>query len=133
MTKPRLKLVSNTERPVLKQSRAPKGLSRSAKAEWARLEPLLRSKGTLTAENEPLLRVYASNVGLLADLDRELADAAMIIEVNGIPRPHPLIGARNRAAATAIQLAKRLGILGNGSTPKGGGKADGDAYSDLGI
>ena len=125
-----VRLVSATPAPT-----PPKGLSKAARAEWLRLHPLLRARGSVTPENEPLLGSYCAAMALIADCDRELAKGRLIIKAgNGVPRPHPLLGARNRAAATALQLAKRLGILGDGSAPaQKGGAADGDAYTDLGI
>jgi P27 family predicted phage terminase small subunit len=122
--------------PASKPPAVPKGLSKAAKAEWLRLQPLLTVRGTLTVENTPLLETYCAAMALIQDCDKELAKGKLVIKAgNGVPRPHPLLGARNRAAATALQLAKRLGIIGDGTAPAQpkGGAADGDAYSKLGI
>jgi P27 family predicted phage terminase small subunit len=135
MSTARLTLVSSVETPTSPAARAPRGLSRAARAEWLRLAPLLRGKGTLTEENGPLLVSYVAAMDLIGQCDRELSKAKKIVKgANGIPRPHPLIGARNKASQNALQLAKRLGIIGNGvPTFSKGGAAGGDAYSDLGI
>jgi P27 family predicted phage terminase small subunit len=129
-----LKLVA---KPLAADSAAPKHLSKAAKAEWTRLAPLLRAKGTLTSENEPLLTAYVNAMGLIAECDRELGKGKLLIKgANGVSRPHPLLGARNKASQNALQFAKRLGIIGDGTAPAqpsgGAGNAD-DAYTDLGI
>lgn len=135
MTAPVLTLVSSTSTPPAARPKAPRGLSKAARTEWLRLEPLLRAKGTLTEENGPLLVSYVAAMDLITQCDRELSKAKKIVKgANGIPRPHPLIGARNKASQNALQLAKRLGIIGNGTAPAHGkGGSGGDAYSDLGI
>ena len=48
----------------------------------------------------------------------------------GVTRAHP-VGPKNRAAATVLQLTKRLGLLGDAPADKGGG--DDDPYADLGV
>lgn len=131
MTAKVVKLVPPEVAPV-----APKGLSKVARAEWLRLAPLLRAKGTLTAENQPLLTAYVNAMGLIAECDRELGKGKLLIKgANGMARPHPLLGARNKASQNALQLAKRLGIIGTGTTPAQpkGGAGNADPYSDLGI
>jgi len=116
-------------------SGVPKGLSRAARAEWNRLAPVLRERGALPPELEPLLAAYVGAMALIAECDRAMAKQGVtIIGANGIPRPHPLFGARNKASQNALQLAKRLGIIGSGAPtapPKEGEGAD--PYSDLGI
>lgn len=114
----------------------PKSLKKAARDEWTRLCALLRAKGTLTEENAPLLTAYVAAMAMIADCDKELARAKSMIVYggNGVPRAHPLIGARNRASQNALQLAKRLGILGSTVTnPTKDPAADGDDYARLGI
>lgn len=133
MTGKVLKLVKTPAAPPLV---APKMLSKPARAEWLRLAPLLQVKGTLTAENEPLLAAYCGAMALIAECDRELGKGKLLIKgANGISRPHPLLGARNKASQNALQLAKRLGIIGDGTAPAQpqGGAGHADPYSDLGI
>lgn len=112
---------------------APKNLSKAAKAEWTRLAPLLRAKGTLTPENEPLLTAYVNAMALIAECDRELGKGKLLIKgTGGMLRPHPLLGARNKASQNALQLAKRLGIIGSGAvspTDQGAG----DAWSGMDL
>ncbi len=133
MTGKVLKLVKTPAVPPLV---APKSLSKPARAEWLRLHPLLKVKGTLTAENEPLLAAYCGAMALIEECDRELGKGKLLIKgANGVSRPHPLIGARNKASQNALQMAKRLGIIGDGTVPAQvkGGAGDADPYSDLGI
>lgn len=129
-----IKLVPKaTENPAFAP---PKSLNKAARAEWARLCALLRAKGSLTEENAPLLTAYVAAMAMIADCDKELARAKSMIVYggNGVPRAHPLIGARNRASQNALQLAKRLGILGSTVTnPTKDPAADGDDYARLGI
>lgn len=128
-----LKLVKTPAAPA---PVAPKSLPKAARAEWLRLYPLLKLKGTLTSENEPLLAAYCGAMALIEECDRELGKGKLLIKgANGVSRPHPLIGARNKASQNALQMAKRLGIIGDGSAPAqpAGGAADGDAYSQLGV
>jgi P27 family predicted phage terminase small subunit len=115
--------------------KAPRGLSKAGRTEWARLEPLLRARGTLTDANVPLLAAYCGAICMIAEIDRELSKSRLVVKGStGVPRVHPLVGARNRAAANVLQLARRLGILGSGAAPESSkGGALGDAYTDLGI
>jgi P27 family predicted phage terminase small subunit len=111
---------------------APKGLSKTARAEWVRLAPLLRAKGTLTAENEPLLSAYVNSMALIAECDRELGKGRLLIKgAGGTMRPHPLLGARNKASQNALQFAKRLGIVGDGKAPPASGGTDAWTGMDL--
>jgi P27 family predicted phage terminase small subunit len=125
-----VKLVRTAPAPV---AAAPKSLGKTAKAEWTRLAPLLRAKGTLTPENEPLLTAYVRAMELLEQWDRELARSKPVIKgIGGTMRPHPLIGPRNKASQNALQLAKRLGIIGSGAAgpPEQGA---GDAWSKMDL
>jgi P27 family predicted phage terminase small subunit len=122
-----VKLVKKPAAPV-----APKGLSRDAKAEWLRLYALLKAKGTLTPANEPLLVAYVSAMALIAECDRELGKGKLLIKgAGGTVRPHPLLGARNKAAQNALQFAKRLGIIGDGTAPPTSGGPDAWSSMDL--
>lgn len=124
--------------PKVPKSSAPRGLPKAARDEWDRLAPMLRERGTLTPENEPLLGAYVGAVALIAEIDRELGKRGTKLTMpgpGGVPRVHPLIGARNKASQNALQYAKRLGIIGSGApapASKQGGE-DADPYSDLGI
>lgn len=124
--------------PKAPKSSAPRGLPKAARDEWDRLAPMLRARGTLTAENEPLLGAYVGAVALIAAIDHELGKRGTKLTIpgpGGVPRVHPLIGSRNKASQNALQFAKRLGIIGSGApspSPNQGGES-GDAYSDLGI
>lgn len=124
--------------PKAPASAAPRGLSKAARAEWDRLAPMLRERGTLTPENEPLLGAYVGAVALIAEMDRELSKRGTRLTIKGaggVPRVHPLIGARNKASQNALQFAKRLGIIGSGApAPSSNQGGDGaDPYSSLGI
>ncbi|KIZ41434.1 MULTISPECIES: P27 family phage terminase small subunit [Rhodopseudomonas] len=124
-----LKLIKTPAAPPLV---APKSLPKAARAEWLRLAPLLKANGTLTPANEPLLGAYVGAMALIAECDKELAKAKILVKgANGSLRPHPLIGARNKAFATALQLAKRLGIIGNGIAPPEQGGTDEWSGMDL--
>lgn len=118
-----------------RKSTAPKGLSRAGKKLWNELEPILADRGVLNRETRPLLASYCGAMAMIAEIDAELSRAKPVIKgANGIPRPHPLIGARNRASQNALQLAKRLGIgLTSAPSKSKGGAGDADPYSDLGI
>lgn len=131
-----LKFVAKTRKPRATGGTAPKWLSKTARAEWERLVVLLEEKGTLTRENRPLLADYCGSLALIAECDRELSRSKKLVlrGAGGVARPHPLIGARNRASQNAISLAKKLGILGAAtSDPSKGGAGSADAYSKLGI
>ncbi|MBK3403752.1 P27 family phage terminase small subunit [Methylorubrum populi] len=113
----------------------PKGLTKAARAEWDRVAPVLRDRGGLPGEREPLLVAYCNAMALIAECDKSLSKRGglMIKGANGIERVHPLFGARNKASQNALQLAKRLGIIGSGAPAKPTGGDEHDAYSDLGI
>jgi P27 family predicted phage terminase small subunit len=129
MTAEVLKLVKKAAVPALI---APKSLSKAARAEWLRLAPLLKAKGTLTEENGPLLVAYVNAMGLIAECDRELGKGKLLIKgAGGTMRPHPLLGARNKASQNALQYAKRLGIIGSGTAPPAPGGTDAWSGMDL--
>jgi P27 family predicted phage terminase small subunit len=129
MTAKLLKLVPPAPESALV---APKSLSKTARAEWLRLAPLLRAKGTLTPEGEPLLTAYVNAMALISECDRELGKGKLLIKgAGGTMRPHPLLGARNKASQNALQFAKRLGIVGDGKAPPASGGTD--AWTDLDL
>lgn len=111
-------------------------MDRVARQEWLRVAPGLSARGMLTPDNELLIVTYCNDVALIAKLDQELKRQKLTIPgPHGVPRPHPLLGARNKAHQGMIQLGKRLGILGNGSAPQPtkGGTGSADAYTRLDI
>ncbi|CAH1662813.1 MULTISPECIES: phage terminase small subunit P27 family [Hyphomicrobiales] len=104
-----------------------------ARTEWLKLAAGLAERGILTDVTETTFAEYCSTVALIRRMDEALqSEPLMITGRDGIPKPHPLIGGRNKASAQMLQLGKRLGIIGNGdaSPPKAG---KGDPYSSLGI
>lgn len=127
-------VVQLVPRPVA--PKAPRGLSKLARAEWDRIAPILRERGTLTAETEQLVAAYAGAVGMIAEIDREMSRPGFRMTIkggNGVPRAHPLIGSRNRASQNALQYAKRLGLFSAPASPSNKGGAVADDYADLGI
>ena len=128
-------VVSLVPKVAKARSTAPKELSRAGKKLWSELAPILDDRGALNRETRPLLAAYCGAMAMIGEIDKELSRAKPIIKgPTGIPRPHPLIGARNRASQNALQLAKRLGIGREGAAPKSkGGSGDADPYADLGI
>lgn len=130
-----LKLVARPKKPAKVKNPAPTWLSKAARAEWLRLRDLLEKKGTLTAENKPLLADYCGAQALIAQCDKELGKSRKLLirGPGGIAKPHPLIGARNRASQNAISLAKKLGIFGASPNSSQGGAGDADPYARLGI
>lgn len=99
---------------VRRAPRAPHTLTDGiAIAEWQRLAPILFHAGSLPKEREGVLAQYCALTAVIARIDEELDPGGLVIlDRHGIPRPNPLLSARNRAVATHLQLAKRLGLLG---------------------
>lgn len=114
----------------------PRGVVKGAREEWRRLSGILRERGALPPEREALLIAYVNAMALIAECDAELDKRGTRLTItgpNGVPRVHPMIGARNKASQNALQFAKRLGIIGSGTPAKPTGGDEHDAYSDLGI
>ena len=130
-----LKLVAKPKKPAKVKNPAPTWLSKASREEWLRLHNLLEKKGTLTPENQPLLADYCGALAMIAQCDKELGRSKKLLirGPNGVAKPHPLIGARNRASQNAISLAKKLGIFGAAPNSSQGGAGDADPYSKLGI
>lgn len=106
-----------------------------ALTEWGLLAKRLHELGTLTPETVSLLAQYCIGVAQLRRMDEALATETMMITTPSGPKLHPLVGARNRAAANQVTLAKRLGIIreGGASAPPAKGGGDDDPYARLGI
>ncbi len=95
-----------------KQSTTPAWLDEHGAAEWSRVAGELARRGVLTPDLEGLLATYCSQVALVRACDERLAaEGLMITGGDQTPRPHPLLNTKNKAAATVLQLAKRLGLL----------------------
>ena len=130
-----LSLVPKAPKPARPKYSGPKELSGHARKLWNEHAPILEERGTLNRETRPLLAAYCGALAMIAEIDRALHKAKLIIKgPSGIPRPHPLVGARSRASQNALQLAKRLGLGQASASPTSkGGTGHADPYSDLGI
>jgi P27 family predicted phage terminase small subunit len=127
--KPRLKVVEKAKPGTLP---APSWLSDSAREEWDRVAPVLRARGRLTPEVEGLVATYCAAVATVREAEAAMArEGFTVTGPGGVTRAHPMVGPKNRAAATVLQLAKRLGLLTDAPPDKGGG--DDDPYADLGV
>lgn len=112
---------------------APDWLGSEARAEWDRVAPVLHARGALTAATLGILEGYCSAVGTVRQCETALSGGVTIATPSG-PKPHPCLGPKNRAAAVALQMAKRLGLFDDAEKAKGKGGADGDdPYTRLGI
>lgn len=111
---------------------APAWLSPEARAEWGRVAPVLHRRGALTDATLGILEGYCSAVGTVRQCEAALAREGLTVTGPGDhPRPHPCLGPKNRAAAVALQMAKRLRLFEDVEVAKTGG-AD-DEYARLGI
>lgn len=113
----------------------PEWLGTEARAEWERVAPVLHARGALTAATLGALETYASSVASVRQCEAAIArEGVTVTGPGGIPRAHPCLGMKNKAAAVALQLAKRLGLFDDAEKAKGKGGGDGDdPYRDLGI
>lgn len=112
---------------------APEWLGAEAKAEWARVAPVLHDRGALTAATLGILESYCSAVGTVRQCEAALVGGVTISTPSG-PKPHPCLGPKNRAAAVALQMAKRMGLFDDAERAKGkGARGDDDPYAALGI
>lgn len=113
---------------------APEWLSDEARAEWDRVAPVLHRRGALTDATRGILESYCSAVGTGRQCEIALAREGVTITSPSGSKPHPCLGAKNRAAAVALQMAKRLGLFSDAEQAKtGGGHGENDPYADLGI
>ena len=129
MKPPKLKVV---EKPKPGSVPAPSWLSDSAREEWERVAPVLAGRGRLAPEMEGLVATYCAAVATVREAESAMArEGFTITGPNGVTRAHPMVGPKNRAAATVLQLATRLGLLGDAPADKGG--AADDPYADLGV
>lgn len=111
---------------------APSWLSNSAREEWDRVAPVLAARGRLAPEMEGLVATYCAAVATVRMAELAMArEGFTVTGPGGVTRAHPMVGPKNRAAATVLQLTKRLGLLGDAPADKGGG--DDDPYADLGV
>lgn len=113
----------------------PAWLSPEAREEWARVAPILHRRGALTDATLGSLESYVSAVATVRQCEQALArEGVTITGPGGIARPHPCLGAKNRSAAIALQMAKRLGLFADAEKAKtSGGHGDDDPYAALGI
>lgn len=113
----------------------PGWLDPAAAEEWTRVAPVLHARGGLTVETEGLLATYCENVATVRLCSESIAKEGITITgPGGLPKPHPLVGMKNRASAIVVQLGKRLGLFtaATASASNKGGGPD-DPYAALGI
>lgn len=114
---------------------APEWLGAEARAEWARVAPVLHARGALTCATFGALETYVSSVATVRQCESAIArEGVTITGPGGVPRAHPCLGMKNKAAAVVLQLAKRLGLLEDAAAAKGRtSQSENDPYRDLGI
>jgi phage terminase small subunit len=77
------------------------------------------------------LETYVAQVATVRQCEAVIkAEGAMVKGPRGT-RPHPCIGAKNRASALVLQLARRLQLLPDAEAPAP--VASNDPYAALGI
>lgn len=113
---------------------APAWLSPEARDEWERVAPVLHDRGALTQATIGTLETYVASAATVRQCEVAIAkEGVTVTGPGGIPRAHPCLGMKNKAAAVALQLAKRLGLFDDAERAKGGGGSDDDPYRALGI
>lgn len=111
--------------------RPPAYMTAEAKAEWRRLAPLLIARGMFDAGTASALETLCGHLAVMRMCDATIAKEGYMVKGKDCSRPHPAIGARNRAGMQALQLQRRLGLIADAETAAP--PAPGDAYSELGI
>lgn len=114
-----------------KAPKAPEWLSDEAREEWKRVAPILAARGVLDAGTMGALETYVTQVATVRQCEAVIkAEGAMVKGPHGT-RPHPCIGAKNRASSLVLQLARRLQLLPDPEAPAPA--ASNDPYAALGI
>lgn len=89
---------------------APRWLSKDAKAEWARVMPILTERRILTEADLGSLENYCIATGQVREMERALQKQGHIIEANGMPKRNPAVGIQSDAMTRARLLAAELGL-----------------------
>lgn len=115
-----------------KAPKAPDWLSDEARDEWRRVVPILHARGVLDAGLLGAVECYVSQVATVRQCEAAIKAEGSMVRVNGISKPHPAVGAKNRAAQLVLSLSRRLGLLPESDAPAQA-QADDDPYSALGV
>lgn len=88
----------------------PAWLSREAKAVWRRVLPLLIERRILATADLNSLAMYASAMGEVQTMERQIQKEGHVVMVKGAPKRHPGVGIRADAMTRATRLAAELGL-----------------------
>ncbi|RTL80823.1 MAG: phage terminase small subunit P27 family [Bradyrhizobiaceae bacterium] len=106
-TKPAL-VVDNG--PVLRDMKAPAWMSKDAKAEWARVFPIVRKRRILTVADLGSLENYCIATGVVREMERTLQKDGHVFEGETGPKRHPAVAIQADAMTRALRLASELGL-----------------------
>jgi P27 family predicted phage terminase small subunit len=88
----------------------PAWLSREAKAVWRHVLPLLIERRILTAADMNSLAMYASAMGEVQTMERQIQKEGHVVKVKEAPKRHPAVAIRSDAMTRATRLAAELGL-----------------------
>jgi P27 family predicted phage terminase small subunit len=117
--------------------KAPRFLSREARAEWNRLTADLAAMGVLGRENRATLAIYCQNWARMVAAEMHVNEHGPIVPAprTGVPMHNPHLAVANRAAGIVAKLAAEFGLTPSSRTRVGaapralGVSARGDALA----
>lgn len=89
---------------------APAWLSKDAKAEWARVMPILVERRILTNADLASFENYCVAIGQVRECERLIRRGGYVVETNRGPRAHPAVKIQSDAMTRARLLAAELGL-----------------------
>jgi P27 family predicted phage terminase small subunit len=123
-----------TERALTGKPKAPAWLCTEAKAEWARVVPELRERGTVSAADLSAVELYCAAVGDALVARRTIAaEGATVTNRLGEAKRHPAYSTLREMQGEARRWAAELGLTPASRSRVATEGADDDADSNLGL
>jgi P27 family predicted phage terminase small subunit len=117
--------------------KAPRFLSREARAEWNRLTADLAAMGVLGRENRATLAIYCQNWARMVAAELHVNANGPIVPAprTGVPMHNPYLAVANRAADVVARLASEFGLTPSsrsrvGAAPRAPGVDASGAFGD---
>lgn len=112
---------------------APDYMSANAAEHWKQIVPVLQARGMFTPERMPAIHSLCVEAGAVRSYEETLKTEPVVVKTStGIPKPHPLVNARTKAAHIVTTLSKSLGLIG-AQAPRPDKDKGQDALSELGL
>ncbi len=96
--------------PPAEAPTCPARLGKEAKAEWKRQVKELLAMGCIAKLDRAMLAIYCATWGEWVATSQRVEEEGILVTDDGVLLPHPMLKARDAAAAQVIKLATHFGF-----------------------